>query len=615
MPPKTGRKHSTKKAGELRRSQIVAAFGPGAVADLPHFSGIISGTDNWNIGLLSNDAKIREGNLEKLLGMDFFIQVSSSTEDVDGSFGIPMFRFPYIYYCPECHMLDYYWNIALREPNNSKNSKDFFCNACSRPGHRVKLIPSRFIVSCLNGHLEDFPYSWWVHRNHKHDVEGAPQLSLEYDSKTGGLDGIHIKCNCKAEETMAGCMNKDALRGLHCRGKMPWIANDYIDPEECLAKLRTMQRSANNVYYAVNQSALTIPPWSSQIHKVFKKHSEILEDIFDEDEESILITRLKKHWLKYQNEYSCLEDTFIREAKAVFGRKETEGHLTEKAIIENEYLALCAHDSEDPYFTTSSESIPKGFEDLFEQVKLVKRLREVQVIRGFRRILPEHEMDEAKRKEEGIFEREFTPISKQPMNWLPAIELFGEGIFIKFKENALAEWEARNSARYTRMAAHLQKSWIGKGMFSAKSCRYVLMHTFTHLLIHQLSSQCGYSTASLKEKIYASYLDSERNMGGVLVYTAATDCDGSLGGLVRQGQQEKLTSTIRALLQNASWCSNDPLCIESMAQGYQSLNYAACHACTLLPETSCEAANCLLDRAAIVGTPDNRDMAFFKNMM
>lgn len=104
-------------------------------------------------------------------------------------------------------------------------------------------------------------------------------------------------------------------------------------------------------------------------------------------------------------------------------------------------------------------------------------------------------------------------------------------------------------------------------------------------------------------------------MCGILIYTSATDTDGSLGGLVRAGAKENIFDTIKSMLEESSWCSNDPLCIESHSQGYHGLNYSACHACTLLPETCCESLNCLLDRAAIVGTPDNPDIGFFKKFL
>lgn len=619
MPPKTNSNNigrtSTgfKKAGELRRSQAITTFGPGAIADFPRFSGIMAGLDNWNIGLLSDEAKIKEGNLERLLGKEYFIQVASEGDDAS-SFGMPAFRFPNMYYCPECNMLDYYGKIKKNLTNNSNNCSELFCNNCSSPKHQVKLIPSRFIVSCLNGHLEDFPYIWWVHRNKKHEKSSPPKLELRYDAKTGGLDGIHIKCDCGAETTMAGCMSKDALKGLKCSGAMPWIAKDYHDPEACGAQLRTMQRSANNVYYPVTQSALTIPPWSSHVQRIIKRYYPKLEDIFDEDEE-MQIRRLKKHWEKYQNDYNCTFDLFLKEVRTTFGYDEKETEINEKTILQNEYFAFCGSDVNHPYFKTETTDAPLVFGKIIDKVKLVKRLREVQVLMGFRRILPEHESNPDISSAEGIFDREFTPLSKQPLTWLPAIELFGEGIFIQFNEKEISEWEQKNAIRYLPMENRLKQSWIGKGMFSAQSCRYVMLHTFAHLLIRQLAFQCGYSAASLKEKIYSSFLDYGEPMSGILVYTAASDSDGSLGGLVRQGNKDRLENIFRAALQEASWCSNDPICIESNAQGYQSLNYSACHACTLLPETSCESANCLLDRASIVGLPEDKNVGFFNKFL
>jgi hypothetical protein len=188
----------------------------------------------------------------------------------------------------------------------------------------------------------------------------------------------------------------------------------------------------------------------------------------------------------------------------------------------------------------------------------------------------------------------------------------GEGIFIVLNEERLKELEKNNYSRYEEMVKRLGNMNIGKGMFSA---RYVLLHSLSHLLIRQLTIDCGYQEAALKERIYSTYPDGEMEMAGILIYTSSSDSDGSLGGLVRQGESDLLESTIRNALQEASWCSSDPLCIESEAQGFNSLNYAACHACMLLPETSCEARNCLLDRASVVGKPSELGIGYFEELL
>ena len=162
------------------------------------------------------------------------------------------------------------------------------------------------------------------------------------------------------------------------------------------------------------------------------------------------------------------------------------------------------------------------------------------------------------------------------------------------------------------MQERLRQSNIGCENFSA---RYVLLHTLSHLLIRQLSLECGYSGASIKERIYSTWPGSSEVMAGILLYTSSSDSDGSLGGLVRQGHPNEFEKIFRNMLQDAFWCSSDPICIQSKAQGYDSLNFAACHACTLLPETSCEMRNCLLDRASISGTLEDRDKGFFGQLL
>ena len=147
--------------------------------------------------------------------------------------------------------------------------------------------------------------------------------------------------------------------------------------------------------------------------------------------------------------------------------------------------------------------------------------------------------------------------------------------------------------------------------FENFSPQYVLLHTLSHALIRQLAMECGYTTSSISERIYSTYRADDRKMSGILLYTSSSDSDGSLGGLVRRGRPENLKVTLDGALSSATWCSSDPLCIESREQGYKSLNYAACHACSLLPETSCEMRNCLLDRVSLMGMPDDTGLGYF----
>ena len=114
----------------------------------------------------------------------------------------------------------------------------------------------------------------------------------------------------------------------------------------------------------------------------------------------------------------------------------------------------------------------------------------------------------------------------------------------------------------------------------------------------ELSLDAGYPVASLRERVY-----SGEGQSGILVYTASADSAGSLGGLSAQSQPDRIWAVVQNAIRRARWCSSDPVCIESTGSGADALNLAACHACVLLPETSCERMNHVLDRATLVGRP------------
>ena len=618
MPPKIKTVNPYKIAGELRRSQIITTFGSGAIVDMPRLSGIMAGIDTWNLKNLPEEKKIHERNLEKLLGKNYFIQVSSPETGFGSTFGLPAYRFPVWYYCPECHHLDVYWKISQSTSFNTSEYNSQLC--CNNPEHKkkIKLIPSRFVVACRNGHVDDFPYIWWVHKGKNCE---SPRLELSYEGTSGSLDSIYIKCECGANATMFGCMSEDSLKGLKCHGNSPWLglSNDkkgwYKDPVPCNAKLRVLQRSANNIYYPINQGALTIPPWSAKIQSVLASKVGRFLYIFEQDKNDI-DRHLRNEYSKHSDEYGCDEITFIREAHKRYGENPSDENINIFSLRCEEYKAFCGEDVNEEYFKTETTKVPDDFTGFFSKIKMVKKLREVMVLQGFKRIDPAVIKDEDEQKRLGLSNSEFAPISKQPLEWLPAIELFGEGIFLQFNEDSVSKWEKLNSTYYERMGRKLDTAWEWGNMYNYKEPRFILLHTFAHLLIRQLSAQCGYATASIKERIYSTFNKSnDEKMSGVLIYTSATDTDGSLGGLVREGVSERINKTIKSLLEESSWCSNDPICIESKNQGFRGLNYAACHACALLPETSCEHFNCLLDRASVTGLLDSKDIAYFKDLL
>lgn len=609
---KFGAKKDTKakktSIGKLRKTQLITTFGTGAISEMPEYTVIMGATDYWD----SHSPRINEPSLQRLLGMKYFKEpYATESQNPRGNGDVPAFRFPRMHFCPKCGRLDDYKSFG--DPKNKK------CISCNR-----ELVPSRFVTACINGHLEDFPFEWWVHFGNPagcDDPTNHHKLTIEFKNTTGGLASIVIKCTkCGKTRSMEGCMSPNALKGYNCRGRRPWIGSraETNDPEPCSASMRALQRGASNVYFSITQSALTIPPWSNKIQEILDDKWETIQNAFDNGIDDtflrILISSLFKDSID-EGRYSV--DDFIKEINMRRGvESDTGAPFTEHMMYEDEYKALCAgyssEDEEEPeQFQAEVTEVSDFLQDYFDEVVLVKRLREVLALKGFRRVTPAppSETDGAS---SGASANEFTPVWNKPQSWLPAIEMRGEGIFIVLNQERLRAWEEANADRYLEMGARLEGLDIGKGMFSA---RYVLLHTLSHLLIRQLTIDCGYQEAALKERIYSTYPDGNEEMAGILIYTSASDSDGSLGGLVRQGETDLLETTVRNALQEASWCSSDPLCIDSKSQGFNSLNYAACHACTLLPETSCEARNCLLDRASVVGKPDDRTIGFFGDVM
>jgi hypothetical protein len=241
---------------------------------------------------------------------------------------------------------------------------------------------------------------------------------------------------------------------------------------------------------------------------------------------------------------------------------------------------------------------------------LVEKLREVRALVGFTRIVSPRDFDSPAE----LPPEQRAKISRKDPTWLPACETRGEGIFFQFSESMILDWANRNHA-YEREFELGHEAWrASKNLEPNKGypgIRYVLLHTFAHALIRQLAIECGYTSASITERIYSRNPAEGDPMAGVLIYTAAPDSEGTLGGLSALGEPDKLGRHIRRALDKMSLCASDPLCSEHLVGRGEKLHGASCHACSFLPETSCERGNKYLDRSAVVPTVERTNLAFF----
>lgn len=610
---------------ELRRSGVVSTFGPGSVIDFraggSAVSGIAAGLEEWDNSFgpagTANPQFIRETRLQKKLGVKGFrtppVTLERGKDDDADKRRLVAVRFPKWLQCPQC-------DVLKREGRwKSDPGKAYrYCAKCtekSNGGEKVYVIPVRFVMACTHGHVDEFPWDWWV--AHKPDcpvskgknIERHPGLTLK--SENPGLSGLILKCpKCNARRSMDGVFSKAIWEnGPKCRGHRPWLAGG---DQDCGGPQYAVQRGASNLYFPVTESALSIPPWSDRLQEFLGEWWNSLTSLDDMDDLEDYIRFLSKGDLE-----SILRDLEMSPeqlADAIRARLTTYGQMRTDDLRPAEYRQFVtepgnskSHDNE---FETRREQVPESLTPWISKVVRAVRLREVRAITGFTRINPPGDPDSP----------EVARLSKEPLDWLPAIEVRGEGIFLVLNWERLSKWQQRKDvlARVTECERrHLQdwKQRYGDDFDPPQpiSPAYMLCHTLAHALMRQLTLECGYSSASLQERIYAATEDDP--MAGVLIYTATPDSDGTLGGLERQGISSRIGGILERAIQAVEWCSSDPLCITDMMGAEKSFSHSVCHACCLAPETSCEAFNCFLDRALLTGDGSESGLGFFEDML
>jgi hypothetical protein len=437
----------------------------------------------------------------------------------------------------------------------------------------------------------------WVHRGSP-ARERDHELRIETMGSTASLRDIRISCECGASRTMDKAFDRFALRDVtRCFGDRPWLGDQE---EKCDEPVRTLQRGASNVWFGSHRSVISIPPWSGSAFQLLDRHWDVLRAL----PTSALETAIEALHLTSGTSFST-QDLVEAVAERKKRQEGPSGPTSEDAVRRDEHRALMAGKPEEPgsQFAAHETAPSSTLEPYVEKVMLVTRLREVRALQGFSRILPP-----------GGGTDMLSPLAATDPRWRPAIEVKGEGIFIALHRGAVATWEAK--AEVARRAASVDQQYRSRAARwgvepdRVVTARFLLVHTLAHALIDQFALDAGYPAASLRERLY---VDPET--ASLLVYTATTDSAGSLGGLIAQGETERLDHALVAAIARFAWCSADPVCIEAEGQGVDALNLAACHACALLPETSCEEMNVLLDRGLLVGIPGDHELGFFSSLL
>lgn len=643
---------------QIRIGQLIAPFGPGSIytdrRGVPH---VVAGLDHWfsrwdqTLGRMlpctdRSEFERFEPRLSALLRVDRFCSppdfryaTHGETPPPNWGLHVPALRFPR-------------WYRHTRTAQMRRFNLD--SGRIPKPEGGGRWQPVRFISVCGAGHLCEFPWKDWIGCS----CAGDENLYL---TDRGGSELSSIKVECRAcpagsagrrGRTLSGTTIRpdpennepSALQkaGIGCPGDRPWLGEGAAEPS-CTEALVGALINQTNIYFPRTLSAITLPDLALEDEEIAKLRTEIEKEAgilgvaktlwnMPKREASVALIQveLSKRGVTADSDQltTALESLFSPESASIPDDAPTPlGPETELSRFRRAEFNIIRNQVDDPELvpdlrviaTTPSEDLAPWI----ARVNLVERLRETRAFYGFDRL--EQGTDPLQSMPDSAMQQLFRTPPTQPQDrWLPAVDIYGEGIYVELREDHLTDWQDRNAAW---LASRLDDAFIARlgavhqtlpplaAADRAWASRYLLVHSLAHVLINQFVFECGYSTASLRERLYVS-VDAAAPMAAFLIYTAAGDSEGTLGGLVRLGNPERLGPAVRRALSRASWCSADPVCSENLGgQGSRLANLAACHACILLPETCCETINQGLDRSMIVGTPTERERGYMAALL
>jgi len=601
-----------RRVGSVRPSQLLYTFGIGSLIDLPSFSVVVGGLDDWDPNYQQRLTEERLlAAVRALPGMHKVAELREPPwlpEERDAFapcalVGVPVSPFPRWLRCSACRLLApiesglFTLETWPYRPDRARYAHKG-CNIAQ--GRPPSALPARFVTACSRGHLDEFPWMSFVHADGP--CSGKPILeAVDTGLGTRSTD-VLAKCRtCGTKRSVAQAFGDGSEKVLpRCRGRHPQLRR--FDAAGCTEQATAMLVGASNAWFPVSLRVLSIPPAGDTIEQLVAAAWSDLERIPSIEVltyalgEKPILSSLRLH--PVAEVWAAIEA--MRMDRATDGDAARDVESPEWHVFTHPETAPSG-----PDFTLTASSPPVGWEHRFKPSVRVDRLREVTAMVGFTRL-------DAPDPERLLL----APMASEQPTWVPASQTRGEGVFLRLDEDAVQAWEDR-AAGTPRLEA-LRRSHQGwrsrRGLPEAGGWpgeRYVLLHSLAHGLINELALECGYPAASIRERIYSR----ERGlvgdpMAGILLYTAAPDSEGTLGGLIAAGDPARLGLMVSRIADRGA-CASDPMCAEHVPSTEDhSLHGAACHACMFIPETSCERGNRYLDRTTLAATMADLTLGF-----
>jgi hypothetical protein len=626
------------RIGTVRPSALLYTSGIGSTVDLPHLSVMIQGIEYWDryYKMLDHVELILEPRLLQAVQSQLGPAVRELRQppwmqaDVDQNaaerIGVPATLFPRWLRCTGCNLLSQAnWGDFVYENTNRfrPDQAGFFHRDCRGRGENRQTaskratIPARFLLACIDGHLDEFPYVEWVHHATTEGWTCLPGVSqpklemIESPSNTGPQ--IKILCRaCKKTRSMQEATGEQGeLKLPFCRGRHPHLGT-YGNCEE---GTKLMLLGSANQWFPSAISLLVMPTMAvrtqSEINSLVAALPNVIKEIVTGPEVIPAARMVLAHhgldlegvsdnslWLAFQSLTSAVElPVNIKEFDPI-------------DLLEPEWnvmmdSTLFPKISEKSVFKLVSMGTPTGLSPIVEEIVAVERLKKVNAFVGFTRVDAEDRIGDERERVVPIWRGE------KPQ-WVPATEDRGEGVFLQFQEAAVQKWEegVYASQRWQKLRAAHERNFKRRMSRSAVIIdadtrlappRYWALHTLSHILIREMAMHSGYGAASLTERIYAWEGKGERGpAAGILISTTSSDSEGTLGGLVELSNLGMITEIMQDALQKAERCSSDPICGHKLPVNPEEyLHGAACHFCLFVSETACEKSNRFLDRAML----------------
>ena len=590
----------------LRQSQLVATYGPGAMIDLPDYSVIVSGLDDWSpVRRERVDEPRLAAKLRRLLDLPKLDLCTPPQHEEnarpDAPVGARIFPTWFIVKDAKPSPRNPQWR-RRRLAQWSHLDRGRFLD---EDGKRKPVVPVRFVRGCRRGHIDDLDWRGFIHPSGKRCDR---PLWLEERGTGGDIIDTFGVCECGEERALYAASNPGPGALGNCDGRRPWIGQ--YAREACGEPFRLLVRTASNAYFPQTMSVISLPEFDAGLAEKVARHGERLKAADD-------LSALDRFRMIPELD-AAFSDIADEAVIAEYRRQASGGENVDIPAKTAEFEVLDKGDphigEDDPRSRFHAETPGRSAWDpcgdpcltAIDKLVLVHRLREVVSLLGFTRF------EATGPDKDGELDLDVARAAlAETITWLPTVENRGEGVFVSFRADAMERWLARRGVG--ERGERIERGWK---LWARERQRpddgfpglpYVMLHSLSHMLMTSISLDCGYPASSLRERVYAG-----DGGYGILIYTGSSDSEGTLGGLIETGR--RFADHLRRALKDGLLCSNDPVCAEhapdSALEG-RPLQGAACHGCLLIAETSCEQRNDFLDRALVVPTVSNKNAAFF----